>query len=100
MDDTATLPGARLFAHPLTDRIAAFLHRVGIEVTPATLETPGPCPGVEARYGVLFVDETRLAYVGDLLHEAGHVAVCDPAVRGSLAAIGDDGGEEMAAIAW
>ncbi|HXQ17620.1 MAG TPA: hypothetical protein VN814_23635 [Caulobacteraceae bacterium] len=100
MDDAAAISGAGLFADPLTDRIGAFIRQIGIEVAPATLATPGPCPGVEARHGVLLVDEARLAYPGDLLHEAGHVAVCDPAVRRSLAAIGDDPGEEMAAMAW
>ncbi len=100
MADAAAISGAGLFADPLTDRIAAFIRQVGIEVVPATLDARGPCPGVEARCGVLFVDEARLAYPGDLLHEAGHVAVCDSAVRRSLAAIGDDPGEEMAAMAW
>jgi hypothetical protein len=100
MDDAATLPRAGRFTDPLTDRIADFLRQIGIEVAPATLEASGPCPGVEARDGVLFIDEARLAHVGDLLHEAGHVAVCDPATRRSLAAIGGDPCEEMAAMAW
>jgi hypothetical protein len=89
-----------LFADPLTDRVAAFIVGVGIQVEAATLDAPTPCPGMLARCGVLLVDEARLAYPGDLLHEAGHIAVCDPALRGTLEAIGDDGGEEMAAIAW
>ena len=100
MDDAATLSGGGRFADPLTDRLAAFVRQIGIEVTPATLEAPGPCPGVEARRGVLLVDEARLAYPGDILHEAGHVAVCDPATRPTLDAIGDDPAEEMAAMAW
>jgi hypothetical protein len=85
-------PGA--FADPLTDRIAAFVRGIGIGVEAATLEAPSPCPGV------LYVDETRLAYPGDLLHEAGHVAVCDPALRRVSDDVGDDPAEEMAAIAW
>ncbi len=89
-----------VFADPLTTRIAAFIAGVGIPVEPALLEASTPCPGMVARRGVLLVDEARLAYPGDLLHEAGHIAVCDPALRPSLEAIGDDGGEEMAAIAW
>jgi hypothetical protein len=92
--------GAGLFADPLTDQIAAFVLAIGIELERASLDAPTLCPGVEARRGVLLVDEARLAHPGDLLHEAGHIAVCDPARRPTLEAIGDDPGEEMAAIAW
>ena len=56
--------------------------------------------GIAVREGVLVVDPARLAYPGDLLHEAGHLAVCDPALRDALADVSDDPGEEMAAIAW
>jgi hypothetical protein len=100
MDDAARLSVAGPFADPLIGRIADFLRQIGIEVAPATLAASGPCPGVEPRGGVLCIDEARLAHVGDLLHEAGHMAVCDLSTRRSLAAIGDDPGDEMAAIAW
>jgi hypothetical protein len=52
------------------------------------------------RRGGLVVDEPRLAWPGDLLHEAGHLAVADPAGRAELDDVGDDPAEEMAAIAW
>jgi len=97
---TVSEQGAGLFADPLTDRIAGFILAIGIVIERTTLDAPTPCPGVDARRGVLLVDEAGLAYPGDLLHDAGHIAVCDPAQRGTLEAIGDDGGEEMAALAW
>jgi len=100
MADAATLPGAGRFADPLIDRLAGFVREIGIPVEPAALEAPTPCPGLYVRHGVILVDEARLAYPGDLLHEAGHVAVCEPSLRPVLEAIGDDPGEEMAAIAW
>ena len=93
-------PGAGLFADPLTARIAAFILEIGIAIERTALEAPTACPGVDARNGVLLVDEARLAHPGDLLHDAGHIAVCDPALRGALAVISDDPAEEMAAIAW
>jgi hypothetical protein len=93
-------PGAGLFADPLTDRIAAFILEIGIGIERTALDAPTACPGVDARYGVLLVDETSLAYPGDLLHDAGHIAVCDPALRSTLQTIGDDPAEEMAAMAW
>lgn len=100
MADAEAPSRPRAFADPLTDRIAAFVRQIGIGVEATTLEASSPCPGVLARRGVLYVDETRLAYPGDLLHEAGHVAVCDPALRRVSDDVGDDPAEEMAAIAW
>jgi hypothetical protein len=90
---------AAVFGDPLVQRMAAFLGEIGIEVRSATLDAGTPCPGLWVERGAVLVDEARLAYPGDLLHEAGHVAVCDPAVRADVA-IGDDPGEEMAALAW
>jgi hypothetical protein len=89
-----------VFENPLAGRIASFLQQIGIEVRTVTLGRATPCPGVWVERGVLLVDEAQLAEPGDLLHEAGHIAVCDPAVRAELTVIGDDPGEEMAAIAW
>jgi len=88
------------FQDPLLQRMAEFLRGIGIEVRAATLDADTPCPGLWVERGAVLVDEARLAYPGDLLHEAGHVAVCDPAARAGLAAVTDDPGEEMAAIAW
>ena len=47
------------------------------------------------------VDERKLVHPGDLLHEAGHLAVL-PAVQRGCAQnhVGEDAGLEMAAIAW
>jgi len=49
--------------------------------------------------GVLSIDEMRLLYPGDILHEAGHIAVTSPDVRGG-STFSSTPGEEMAAIAW
>ena len=46
------------------------------------------------------VVEEETAYPGDMLHEAGHLAVVPPERRLEMDKhAGDDGGEEMAAIA-
>lgn len=86
------------FADPLVGRIVAFLRRIGIPVEVATLEGDTFLPGVVVAGGGLRVDPSRLAWPGDLLHEAGHVAVGDPARRDD--GVSDDPGEEMAALAW
>lgn len=52
------------------------------------------------RRGALLVDPARLEWPGDLLHEAGHIAVTNPAARASLDEVASDPAEEMAAIAW
>ena len=47
------------------------------------------------------VDEDRLLYPGDLLHEAGHLAVVPPQRRnGFRHDVGNDPAEKMMAIAW
>jgi hypothetical protein len=89
-----------MFADALTDQIARFIAGLGLPIRPASLAMPSLLPGVAVRRGAILVDELRLAHPGDLLHEAGHLAVCDPAVRPALETVSEDGGEEMAAIAW
>lgn len=87
------------FDDPLTDRLAAFLAGIGIRVTRAAgFETF--LPGLAVRDGGLLVDPARLRWPGDLLHDGGHIAVTDPAVRPALSAVSQDPAEEMAALAW
>lgn len=85
---------------PDTRKILAFLERIGIPVLFESVEGDTFLPAMTVRRGVLVVDPDRLAWPGDLLHEAGHIAVTDPALRPALDAVSPDPGEEMAAIAW
>ncbi|HEX8742254.1 MAG TPA: hypothetical protein VF712_03890 [Thermoleophilaceae bacterium] len=84
----------------MTARILAFLRGVGIDVAAAPIEGETVLPGIAIRGGRLIFDPGRLEWPGDLLHEAGHLAVTDPALRATLEEVRDDPGEEMAAIAW
>jgi hypothetical protein len=88
-----------MFADPLTDQLAKFVRSVGIDVRAATLAERTFLPGLDIRWGVLLVDEERLSHPGDILHEAGHIAVADPAQR-KQEKLSPDGGDENAAIAW
>jgi hypothetical protein len=88
-----------MFADPLAEKLAAFVRSVGIDVRAATLDEPTFLPGLSIEAGTLLIDEARLKYPGDILHEVGHIAVTDPAGPGQ-AAVSADPGEEMAAIAW
>jgi len=90
-----------------TQRIIRFIESIGIPVTIGAINTPTFLPGIFITNGGMTVDPDKLLYPGDLLHEAGHIAVAEPDDR--LALQGDIGantvkhkadGEEMMAIAW
>ena len=81
-------------------RILEFLERIGIAVSFEPVSDVSFLPALRVRGGTLVIDPERLQWVGDLLHEAGHIAVTDPALRPRLDAVSGDPGEEMAAIAW
>lgn len=64
-----------------TSRLIAFLREIGLRVDEEALPTPGFLPGVAIRAGGLVVDRAALQWPGDLLHEAGHLAVMPAALR-------------------
>jgi len=87
------------------DKILTFLREIGITVTERELPEPTFLPGLSLGPACIYLDRSRLLYPGDLLHEAGHLAVT---VAGQRQFIGTDkmapdwpsGGEEMGAILW
>lgn len=87
--------------NPLTRRIVDFLAAIGLPVYAGRLTGDTFLPGILLDRGSLRLDEARLAYPGDLLHEAGHLAVMPPDRRRAVHAdAGKDAAEEMMAIAW
>ena len=85
---------------PIAARIVAFLAEIGIPVELTVLPDDTLLPAMTVRRGALLVDPARLTHPGDLLHEAGHIAVTDPAQRDKLDVVSSDPGEEIAAICW
>lgn len=83
------------------ETIVGAVEAVGIPVRFAPVADDVLLPGVRIGGGGLTVDTATLAYAGDVLHEAGHIAVLAPddraAATGTMLA---DGAEEMAALAW
>jgi hypothetical protein len=73
-----------MFESSLTKKIAGFLSEIGLEIAPRRLEAETFLPGILIESGKIFVDEERLAYPGDLLHEAGHLAVIPGDLRDRL----------------
>ena len=88
------------FSNPDARRIVDFLRAIGIEVVAESLPEGCFLPGIKVRDGILIVDPSRLDWPGDLLHEAGHIAVTAPDLRPALCEVDGDPGDEMAAIAW
>lgn len=78
----------------LISRIITFLTEIGINVLEAKLPEKTFVPGIYIEEGTIKFDRTKLSYPGDLLHEAGHLALILPEDR--VKATGDlEPGEGM-----
>ncbi|MCC6410237.1 MAG: hypothetical protein IT270_01180 [Saprospiraceae bacterium] len=87
------------------DIICAFIRSLGIVAEPGLISSTSFLPGVEIVNGTLVYDEDTLAYPGDLLHEAGHIALIPAEFRtrlsGNVTENGfTDGGEEIGVMLW
>jgi len=85
------------FSEPVVRRLVEFVRACGMKVEASNLPGGTLLPGLDIACGVLSIDETRLLYPGDILHEAGHIAVTSPDVRGG-STFSSTPGEEMAAM--
>jgi len=89
----------------LLGKCIQFLNNIGIPVSFRKIESGCFLPGLLIEQGGIVIDNEALLYPGDILHEAGHIAVV-PAGRRSLLnqqAIVESKEretEEMMAIAW
>jgi hypothetical protein len=90
---------APCFADPLTERLVAFVRSIGIDVRAASLPEKTVLPGLDIRHGGILVDAARMTHPGDILHEAGHLAVTDPAER-NAPQLSSTPADEMTSIAW
>ncbi|HEX9962076.1 MAG TPA: hypothetical protein VGB00_14165 [Pyrinomonadaceae bacterium] len=95
-----------MFKNHLTRQIAEFLTGIGLQVICRELGENTFLAGIFIENGKIYVDESRLAFPGDLLHEAGHLAVMPENLRAHLsdeitlpAEFAIDA-VEVAAIAW
>lgn len=68
----------------ITERISGFLREIGIRVVNGEVSDESFLPGIEVVDGRLVVDNSKLKYPGDLLHEAGHLAVAPAEIRSGL----------------
>lgn len=88
-----------------TQAIVGFLRGIGLVVREGAVPDDAFLPGLVVERGEIVFDAGRLAWPGDLLHEAGHIAVTPPAQRRLLPEslsghpIDAEGGE-VEATAW
>lgn len=86
-------------------KVLTFLDRIGIDVIERPIEHATFLPGLDLGPSCIYVDYARLDYPGDILHEAGHLAVTPSAQRAIVGSEQQDKdwppqGEEIAAILW
>ncbi len=84
---------------------SSFIRNKGIPVKEQPLDPPNFLPGLRISVGELLYDSEKLLYPGDMLHEAGHIAVTKTIDRPFLndnvtAADAAKEGEEMAVLLW
>jgi hypothetical protein len=82
-----------------------FFDKIGIQTKSVNEVRDCVVPGVSIHAGILHISASDLLYPGDILHEAGHIAVVPSAERQhlnnlSIGARKDAAAEEMMAIAW
>ena len=65
----------------ISKRIIHFLNEIGIDVISADLDDDTFLPGLQLKGQTILIDNAKLKYPGDLLHEAGHIAVTQVALR-------------------
>ena len=87
------------------NKAVSFLQSIGIDVVYKTILGKTFLPGISIENGAIAIDKDKLKYPGDILHEAGHIAVVPAAERNTLsehdiAERANSNAEEMMAIAW
>lgn len=85
----------------LLSQIISFLRGIGLVVVERPIAEATVLPGITVEHGTVVADRVAIKYPGDLLHEAGHLAVVPASERELMNDnVGNDGGMEMGAIAW
>lgn len=87
------------------EKCIAFLNKIGIKTFFRALDDSSFLPGLQIENGNIIIDTNLIQHPGDLLHEAGHIAVVPQKDRTNLTATAlikrkDREAEEVMAIAW
>jgi hypothetical protein len=89
----------------LLEQCIEFLNKIGIETTFRKIANKSFLPGLLINKGMIIIDKDKLKHPGDILHEAGHIAVVPGIDRSSLSERNitnrkNRETEEIMAIAW
>ncbi|WP_205509373.1 hypothetical protein [Longitalea arenae] len=89
----------------LLEKCVAFLNDIGIETTFRKIGNKSFLPGLLINKGTIIIDLDALEHPGDILHEAGHIAVVPAIDRSGLSERNiinrsNRETEEIMAIAW
>lgn len=90
---------------PYFETIKKFLDDIGIPFKQKKLEDNCFLPGLKIDKGILFYDPEKLKYPGDILHEAGHIALMTEEEKkkivGSVSEFREPGMEdEIGVLCW
>jgi hypothetical protein len=93
------------FNENILDSIVTFLNSINIKVVEEELKNDTFLPGLSLKKDTILMDKTKLKYPGDLLHEAGHIAVTEENLRPLIGTEKMEKnwptlGDEIAAILW
>ncbi len=85
----------------LVNGIIRFLVDIGFQIRKTEHSKQTFLPGITVDHGTILIDESKLLYPGDLLHEAGHLAVIpDEKRKQARDDVSKKASDEMMAIAW
>jgi hypothetical protein len=89
----------------LTTKIIEFVDSIGIPIRTGAISGAVVLPGIMIESGGLVIDPKQLLYPGDILHEAGHLAVAPPEIRKTMNGALDPNEDlkiagELMAIPW
>lgn len=90
---------------PEWQKVETFLQQIGIPIQEKNLPDDCFLPGLELGPGCIYLDPNKLQYPGDVLHEAGHLAVTPSSQRRAVGSAELElpwptQGEELGALLW
>ena len=94
------------FNETVFQKITDFIQNIGIPIGYRQISKQSFLPGLLIENGTLWIDKNQLKYIGDTLHEVGHIALMLPKERKNLSGSlegqskNDEAATEMAVIAW
>lgn len=65
----------------ILSEIVQFVKEIGLEIQEKKIESNSFLPGIQIELGQILYDTSKLNHPGDILHEAGHLALMKPNER-------------------